>query len=398
MKNKVMKVIAEGYPFAEKLCRYMYENPETGKKEQKASAAMTKLLRQYGYEIEYPYMAQELGYNTAFRATLRNGSGPRVAFIAEYDALPEIGHGCGHNLHGSLSVLSGMAMASLREAFQGTVYVIGTPAEETEGAKLIMAKNGVFDELDLAVMLHSIGGGRCCAEMDVLSLRCCEYIFHGKAAHAASAPWEGRNALTALRMFLALVDARRESFTRDVVMSYCVSEGGAATNIIPERAAARLEFRTKARSGLEQVDRIVQLCAEGAAHALECRVEHKKLYREDFFDMVRVKALEEEMTNLFAEHELKSMPVREANGSSDMGNVSYHCPSIQGMLSITDKRCALHTPEFCEATVLPEGMEAMKAGAAILAELALKVLNDGEFRKKIRESYETALRQKEGKS
>lgn len=398
MRDKIRKAIEEGYPVAEKLCRYMYENPETGKMEQRASAAITEILCRCGYEIEYPYMAQELGYDTAFRATLRNGTGPKVAFIAEYDALPEIGHGCGHNLHGSLSVLSGMVMANLREEFQGTVYVIGTPDEETEGAKPIMAKSGVFDELDLAVMFHSTGGGRCSAEMDVLSLRCYDYIFHGKASHAAIAPWEGHNALTALRMFLAMVDARRESFRRDVVMSYCVREGGTATNIIPERAAARLEFRTKARIGLEQVDRIVQLCAEGAAHALECRVERKKLYREDFFDMVRVNALEEEMTNLFAEHELKSMPVQEANGSSDMGNISYHCPSIQGMLSITDKNYALHTPEFCEATVLPEGMEAMKTGAAILAELAMKVLNDGEFRKKIREDYETALRQKEGKS
>ena len=184
-------------------------HPELPDQEFRSSQKIVSLLEQAGYQVEYPY----LGYPTGFHAVLDNGDGPSAAILVEYDALPGLGHACGHNVHGSMAVLAALALAELRDRFQGQVHVFGTPAEEEAGAKVGMADQGAFDGMALAAMVHSWSGGTGTADMDVLSLTCYLVEFRGQAAHAAGAPWDGHGALAAARKFLDLADARRECFT-----------------------------------------------------------------------------------------------------------------------------------------------------------------------------------------
>ncbi len=378
----IKQAVDKYYSDAVNLSDDLAQHPELSNQEFRSSRKIVELLRKGGYEVEYPY----LGYETAFCGVLDNGEGPSIALLVEYDALPEIGHGCGHNLHGSISVLAALAMTELRDHFKGKVYVIGTPGEEADGAKVGMAEKGVFDNMSLAVMMHSWSGGYCIPNMDVLSLRCYVVEFFGETAHAVAAPWKGRSALAAARKFLDLIDARRECFTPDVHVNAVILDGGKAPNIIPDYAKIRLEFRTSSMARLEEVDDMITKCMNGAALALDCKVT-KKLGSLDFADMVRVEPLEREITLIFESLGKKVSPVLPPGGSSDMGNVSYRCPSIQPHISITEKDYALHTKDLADATLLPEAHEALAYGANALVQLSLKVFNDETFRKEIYDEF-----------
>jgi metal-dependent amidase/aminoacylase/carboxypeptidase family protein len=288
---------------AVKLSEKLFDYAEMPYHELKSSKAMAELLKKAGFEVEYPFFQQELGYGSAFRATLKNGAEPKVAFLAEYDALAGIGHGCGHNLHGPLPVLA------------------------------------------------------------------------------------------AARKFLDLVDARRECFTRDVRFNTTLQEGGKAPNIIPGYAKIRLEFRTDSRGKLKEKDRIIRSCAGGAALAMDCRVTFTPGLL-DLDDMVRVKSLEAEVSRLLEENGEKAGEALPASGSSDLGNVSYRCPAIQPLISITDEPYALHTEQLRDATKLPKAHQAMEHGACVLAELAMRVLDDADFRAAVRSGFQQALKAK----
>lgn len=378
----IKKAVDRHHPDAIALSDDLAAHPELSHKEFRSSKKIVELLQKGGYKVEYPFA----GYDTAFCGILDNGDGPSIAILVEYDALPEIGHGCGHNLHGSISVLAALAMTDLKDQFKGKVYVIGTPGEEEEGAKIGMSEKGIFDNMSLAVMMHSWSGGHCIPNMDVLSLRNYVVEFFGESAHAVAAPWKGRSALAAARKFLDLIDARRECFTPDVHVNAVIIDGGKAPNIIPDHAEIRLEFRTSSLAKLEEIDDMIIKCMNGAALALDCKVT-KKFGFPDFADMVRVEPLEREIELIFESLGKKVSPVLLPTGSSDMGNVSYHCPSIQPLISITDKEYALHTKNFADATLLPEAHEALECGANAIVQLSLKVLNDDNYRKEIYDDF-----------
>lgn len=378
---QVMDAVKIHLDKALELSRYLREHPELPDQEFESSRRMVEILKDAGFEVTYPYA----GYETAFHALFDNGDGPEVAILAEYDALPEIGHGCGHNLHGSLSVLTGLALKSLKEFYKGKIHVIGTPAEEENGAKIGMSAQGVFDKMAAAMMMHSWSGGKCRADMDALSLRCYFVEFYGQTAHAVAAPWEGKSALAAARKFLDLIDARRECFTPDVRVNSIVVEGGKAPNIIPDYVKLRMEFRTATLKSMGAVDEMVRKCADGAALALDCTVKFTTVF--EFADMVRNMALEEEVIRQFEAFDMETTGVEAASGSSDVGNVSYRCPAIQPLLSITDEDYALHTEAFCNATAMPKAETAMEKGACILSLMALKLLNDDEFRSRVNKEF-----------
>jgi amidohydrolase len=381
--NQVKEAVQKHFAKAKELCAALASRPEISAEEYESSAKFADTLKAAGYRLEYPYC----GMKTAFRAALENGEGPAVAVLAEYDALPGIGHGCGHNLHGSLSVLTGLALAELKDLFRGTIYVIGTPDEEVSGGKIAMADKGVFDGLALAVMIHSCAGGLCQADMDALSLRSYTASFSGQTAHVAASPWKGRSALAAARKFLDLIDARRECFTPDVKVNAIFTDGGEAVNVIPARAEVRVEFRTDAMGKLAAVDDMIKKCARGAALAMDCE-ESLRLNYSDFADMVRVPSLEDEAERIFTSLGLKMEPVSPPIGSTDMGNVSYRCPAIQPLLSISGEPLALHTKEFAGATCRKEAWESMSLGAEALTILALKVFNDEGFRCRIGDEFQ----------
>ena len=273
------------------------------------------------------------------------------------------------------------------------MYAFGTPAEEENGAKIGMAAKGAFDGLSLATMIHSWSGPASISDMDVLSLRCYLVEFKGVSAHAVAGPWKGHSALAAARKFIDLIDARRECFTPDVHVNSVFKESGLQPSILPDRAVVRIEFRTDSMAKLEQVDEIIEKCAKGAAMALDCTVSFSK-GTEDFADMVRVPALEEYSAQLIGELGRTIAPVTPPMGSSDVGNVSYHCPAIQPLLTIGETFYALHTPEFREETIKEPAHQAIADGAKLLGSLVLRALTDEEFRDAAQKSY---LAQKEKK-
>ena len=389
MNKQLVSAIEKHWQQAVELSDDLYAHPELPDQEFRSSQKVVDMLRAAGYEVEYPYM----GYPTGFRAVLKNGEGPSAALLIEYDALPELGHACGHNAHCAMAVLAALAMAEAKDQFQGTVYAFGTPAEEENGAKIGMAAKGAFDGLSLATMIHSWSGPASISDMDVLSLRCYLVEFKGVSAHAVAGPWKGHSALAAARKFIDLIDARRECFTPDVHVNSVFKESGLQPSILPDRAVVRIEFRTDSMAKLEQVDEIIEKCAKGAAMALDCTVSFSK-GTEDFADMVRVPVLEDAVEDLLHEMGRASEPVRIPNGSSDVGNVSYHCPAIQPMLTIGETFYALHTPEFREETLKEPAHQAIADGAKLLGSLVLRALTDEEFRDAAQKSY---LAQKEKK-
>lgn len=364
-------------------------HPEVSAQEFESSRKMVKILSEHGYKVEIPYC----GYETSFCAVFKNGEGPVVDILAEYDALPEIGHACGHNVHGSMSILAGLALVNLKDSFKGTVRVVGTSAEEEDGAKIGMAEQGAFDSTDLALMFHSNPGGINQPNMDLLALNCYDFTFKGRTAHASASPWEGRNALGASRAFLNLIDHRRQGFMSDIRVNSIFTEGGKATNIIPDLAVVRTEMRANTQARLKSVKESVIRCAQGAALAMDCEVEWKPFLL-DFADMVRVKPAEDAIWNIMESLGLTLIPANPPAGSSDMGNVSYRCPSIQPMLSITREKHGLHTIEFANATVLPEAHRALVLGAEALTLMTLKVMNEQPFRETLHEAFISAREKK----
>jgi amidohydrolase len=372
------------------LSRYLHDNPEVSSEEFGSSARIVSLLKEWGFEVEYPFF----GMDTAFRATFDNGPGPETAIMVEYDALPDIGHGCGHNLHGALALLAGAALKDLGKLYGGTIRVIGTPAEEAEGAKAAMSEGGVFDGMALAIMMHSIWGA-CQPNMDVLSLSAYTIEFTGRGAHAVAAPWHGRSALAAARKFIDLVDARRECFTPDIHVNSVFVDGGKAPNIIPEHASLFVEFRAGSAARLANADDMISKCARGAAIALDCEAMLAKCSA-PFADMVRIPELEEERAKILTGLGARVAPVSPPVGSSDVGNVSYRCPTLQPLISVTDEKLALHTRDFAEATLTPRAAEAMAMGAEATASLALKTMTDETFRHAVSDGFKRELAAKRG--
>jgi len=379
----VRQTVERFKPLAVKLSDELAAAPELSGEEYEASKKIVGILEKAGFAVEYPFD----GLETAFKATLENGEGPSVALMVEYDALPGIGHGCGHNLHGAMSVLAGLALADLKELFAGKLYVIGTPAEEENGAKIKMASDGVFDGMDIAMMIHCSGGISVPA-MRCLSLKGYNYTFTGQTAHAAASPWDGRNALTAVRKFLDLLDARRESYTPDMRVSSVIAEGGKAPNVIPDTAMVKVEFRAETAAKMKRIEDIVFKCAKGASIALECDMNWEYTFPVGFFDLMINDAIENAVCGIFDDLGISFKTGMPATGSSDAGNVSYRCPVSHPLLSIVDEPLSFHTVEFAAATQKPLAYERLAIGARALAHLTLRTWNDADFRNAMRSEFE----------
>ena len=235
MKDRILQIAAEIRPEIEALSDAIYANPELGSREYESSKLHAALLEKYGFKVEKPYM----GFATGYRAEYRSAKpGPHICFMAEYDALPGVGHGCGHNMLGATSVAAGIILSRLIEKTGGWAVVLGTPAEETNGAKVEYAKRGVFRDLDAAIVCHptSIEYYKSGAS---LAMETIEFEFTGKAAHAASEPEMGINALDAVIQTFNNVNALRQQTKPDARIHGIITEGGEACNVIPEHCVCR---------------------------------------------------------------------------------------------------------------------------------------------------------------
>ncbi len=360
---------------------FMAANPELGDGEFEASRKIVDILTDLGFEVEYPF----LGIPTSFRGIMGSGNGPVVALMVEYDALPEIGHACGHCLHGSMSILAAAGLAEVMKDIEGTLMVIGTPAEETNGAKVPMAEQGVFDGVDLALMIHC-NDDKSFVRYRSLAMDAIQFEFTGKPAHAAGAPWDGINALNGVQLLFHGIDMLRQHVRPEARMHGIVSQGGLAPNIVPERAVASFYFRAPARKYLNEILEKVYNCARGAALATGTEVKWDK-FEVSFDNMVPNDAAESMMEDVYRELNIPLSESPGCLGSSDVGNVSQRCTAIQPMLSITDHPVAAHTHEFARAVTTSLGYQALEKGARALARASVKTFIDTDLRNRMQKAF-----------
>lgn len=375
----------EAFRFSDHLGR----NPETSGKEFESSHLFVEVLRKNGFSVEFPF----LGLPTAFMAKKisKGKPGGKVALLTEYDALPEIGHACGHNAHGTMSLYAGLALGEVVEETGGEVWVVGTPAEEEDGAKSAMSDQGIFDSVDLALMFHAFGRDSF-TDYRSLALDGYDFTFKGKPAHAAATPWEGISALHGVQLFLMAQDMLRLHLRPEARLHAIITEGGAATNIIPESASCRVEFRAPKRPYLDQVAEAVFNCARGAALATGTEVSWQK-FMLSFDDMLPSLTAEAVMKDILADLGVTCSSGQGPTGSTDVGNVSYRCPAIQPELAITPLPLSLHTHEFAEATMSPTGHEAIFLGSRALARMGLRVLMDAKLREAMHQDFLSARKE-----
>lgn len=376
-------VVDREAPALRKLCSDIHQNPELRFEEVKAAAWMTDLLASRGFDVTRGLA----GMPTAFAARAGRPGGPKVGVLAEYDALPEIGHACGHNLIATGAIGAFLAAASVAERAGGEVVVFGTPAEEGGGGKIKMLEAGCFQDLDAAIMFHPFD--RDVLAHPALASLWLTFTFRGKPAHAAIAPHDGKSALTACLDTFRLVDGQRVHFRDGVRVHGFVTNGGQAVNIIPELAAC--EFAVRARDGaeLERVRGIVERCARGAAIASDVQVEValRKGYRDMRNNLVLARA--------FGAHlEARGRRAAEATsavgaGSTDMGDVSHAVPSIHPWLAICDEGESLcHEHRFAECAGSERGFTTALDAAKAMAKTAVELLVDGELRAAVRAELE----------
>ncbi|SMB90344.1 amidohydrolase [Thermanaeromonas toyohensis ToBE] len=368
------------------LAEEIFDHPEVGQQEFFASRLLTQTLAKYGFEVLYPLPKLPTG----FQAVLKCPSpGPRVALLAEYDALPELGHACGHNLIGAAVVGAGLALAAVKEELRGEVLIFGTPAEESNGGKVVLVEEGAFQGVDAALIFHP--GDANIMEVSSLALEALEFIFEGRAAHASSSPEEGINALEALIQFFNNINSLRPYLKGQTHINGIITEGGVTPNIIPERAVARFYIRAENHKALKEVLQRVENCARGAALATGCSVAWRN-YEFSYDAMVTNKALAGAFKeNLRALGVTEFGPPRRSRGSLDMGNVSRVVPAIHPYLALGSGRLIPHTREFARAARGEAGRNLVMLAAKALAWTAADVLLDGELLTRIQEEFSLGL-------
>jgi amidohydrolase len=360
--------------------KYIYENPETGYKEYKAQKILCDTLEKYGFNVEKNF----LGLNTEFKAEYGAGR-PCVAYLCEYDALPEIGHGCGHNIIAAAGIASAIGLSRVIDETGGKVVVLGTPGEEIGGAKVAMAEKGVFDEIDAAMMVHPSDET---AESGIsLAMDAIEFAFKGKTAHAAANPEYGINALNACIETFNLINALRQHVTSDVRIHGIISEGGIAANIVPERAVAKFYVRSLKRSSLNEVVEKVKNCARAGAMGTGAGLQIRN-YELSYDNMVTNRTL----SRIFS-HNLKECGIidihgpKNSMGSLDMGNVSHVVPAIHPYIKICKKGIASHSREFADATQSDLANENMIKSAKALAITGYDIMTNKNLMDEIKEEY-----------
>ena len=367
------RVIEEVEARREELIRIadtIHANPEIAFEEFESAALLSSTLEENGFSVERGVA----GLETAFIAGMTGTADrPTVAFLAEYDALPELGHACGHNLIGTAAIGSGLAMRAVLPELEGTVQVIGTPAEEQGGGKVVMVEAGVFDPLDVAMMVHPSNVNM--TRRTSLTSHKVSVEFFGRAAHAAASPDEGVNALDAVIQTFNGVNALRQHLRDDARIHGIITQGGRATNIVPDYAAAEFGVRAAYVDYALEVIEKVRACAEAGALATGARLEFnvRDYYYANIMPNPRLADLVD--ANMAALGIEVRLPLaQERMGSSDMGNVSQVVPALHPYIAIGPEEMMGHTVEFREASGSPIGHEGMISAAKFMAMTAVDLL------------------------
>ncbi len=360
----------------------IHSNPELGFHEVKAAEWLTRYLEENGFSIERGIC--ELP--TAFKASYGKGR-PAIAILAEYDALPELGHACGHNLIATCAVGAGVASKPAIDQFGGSILVIGTPAEELYGGKAIMAERGAFNNLDIAMMVHP--GTRDTATTRALACQNLEVEFLGKAAHAAARPEAGINALEAMLQSFAAINSLRQHIKSTARIHGIITDGGKAANIVPAHSAGIFIVRAEDDAYLNELKQKVLNCFIGAATASGAQLQYK-------WDKVRYAPMRNNLplARLFTENmqtlgrKIAFPSPGSGFGSTDMGNVSQLVPSIHPSVAIAKKEIAIHSPQFVSAAASKAGTKGMLDAAKALAMTVVDLTANPKTVVKVKKEFE----------
>lgn len=351
------------------LSAFLHANPELGNEEFQAVKRITHILERNGFVVE----SGLAGLDTAFRASYTVGSGgPVIGLLCEYDALKDLGHGCGHNLQSPSVVGAAIALSRLEDLPPCTIEVIGTPAEETTSGKIPMAQQGCFDHLDIALMMH--GGDRTTVDGRSLAVDNFEFVFEGKASHAAVAPEKGVSALDGVLMTFNGMEYLREHVRSDVRIHGIITDGGIAANIVPERAAAMFSIRAINRPYLDTVVERALNVARGAALATGTKVHiHPKKSLESKLNVQALNDVLLENAKLVGAKNVT--PPREKTGSTDFSIVTHRVPGACIRVAFVPQGTPNHTKEWVEASNSKEGNEAILTAAKTLGATCIDVLS-----------------------
>ena len=352
------------------LSHRIHAHPEPAYEEVQGAAWIAEVLREHGFAVEHP--AGTLA--TAIRATRRGGAGegPRIGILAEYDALPGLGHGCGHNTMAASGVGAAIALASVIDELPGEIVFLGTPAEERGSGKAIMIEDGLFEGLDAALLFHPCDRNH--VESHPLASEDVDIVFHGLQAHASSDPWRGKNALDAMILLFSSVGLWRQQLRDGARVHGIIQEGGTAPNIIPERTKAWFMLRSPDQGDYERMKARFRELVDGAALATETTVD--VAFSGEAMTMKQNRTLEARWVANAEAYGIVDQGSDANSGSTDMGNVSWVCPTIHPDLSIADEGTPGHSILFRDAAAQPKGDETTLLAATLVAQVAYELFAD----------------------
>jgi amidohydrolase len=384
LKEKAWKSIREQEGKLRDLALYILDHPELGYRERESSKALVDVLSEAGFETQQPYG----GLETAFYASKTVDPAPVITFLAEYDALPGVGHGCGHNLIGTAAAAAALGASAVLEDTGGTVSVMGTPAEEYRGeeeGKIKLIRAGAFEDVTVALMLHPYYHRQVMGSD--LGFIACDFHFQGQSAHAAADPWNGRNALDGLLATFNNINALRQQVQPDVRIHGVITEGGKAPNLIPDCASAQFMVRAGDPDTLERVYERVCDCARAGALSSGTELEI------DQITTVYNTRINETLNRLVAQNfaslgqPLDPEPYEMA-ASSDFGNVSQEVPAAMFMIDSHPEGMPWHTTRVAEASGEEKALRAMITGASVMAGVAIDLLTDEELLAQVQKDYQ----------
>lgn len=370
-----------------KLNEFLYENPEIGGSEYKAKAKHLELLLTKGFEEEKIDVKLETAYKVKYSSDKR---GPIISYMAEYDALPEIGHGCGHNILGVASIGAALLLKDYVDIHGGEVVVLGTPAEENFGGKVEMAKAGIFNNIDVAIISHPTSEGHYRSGISQ-AMEALEFKFRGKTAHAAGDPHNGINALDAVVNFYVAINSIKHQIKQGACIHGIISNGGVAANIVPDLSIANFYVRAEEISYVKELVEKIKNCANGVAMATGTTVEISN-YEATFSNLVTNEKLMETYEKNLNLIGVKDIFLPDPKGSTDAGDVSHVCPTIHPYFPIAKELITGHSIELANATVSAEAYIGLEESVISMVMTGIDLLSDKKLLEEVKEEFKNKIK------
>ena len=383
LEKKLINSIEKYKEEAFALNYYLAKNPEISGKEYNSCKKIMEILNKH--QIATKEKFSDIDTSFLGEVIKKENSNINIAILTEYDALPEVGHACGHSASAAISVLAALALKDNEEYINANIDIIGTPDEEDIGMKVTMADKGVFDKYDCAIMVHL--GIKNIPNWKMLAFETYEIEFTGFPAHTAVAPWCGRSALDGLMLSIHAFDLMRKCTKRNTIIEGFIQEGGSATNIIPNKAKAKYTFRSDSLKYLkEEIIPWFKNIIEGCSLATQTKSKIK-IFGNSFSDMNYLKSGTQIIMNVMKDYGMEYETMDYPEGSSDMGNVSYRCPAFHPSVAITNKNIALHTKEFADIVASEKSEPCIINGATVIDGFLARILENSEILKSIKQEF-----------